>query len=146
MLFDSIKKQNKENSDFIRNSRCTLITSSKVQRYKKIIYKKLSRRYFIETEAKSNTIHYISISLTNTTTRFDFMINDSFPTNLKKKAPYLTYRQSVVRAIYIRLESSTYKVIRLWRKSYSRRTAGVTEKNATFAFSQKKTHTNATFK
>ena len=30
-------------------------------------------------------------------------------------------------------------------KSYSRRTAGVTEKNATFAFS-KKTHTNATFK
>ena len=42
-------------------------------------------------------------------------------------------------------ESSTYKVIRLWGKSYSRRTAGVTEKNATFAFSQK-THTNATFK
>ena len=116
MLFNSIKKQNKENSDFSRNSRCTLITSSKVQRYKKIIYKKLSRRYFIETEAKSNTIHYISISLTNTTTRFDFMINDSFPTNLKKKAPYLTYRQSVVRAIYIRLESSTYKVIRLWGK------------------------------
>ena len=31
-------------------------------------------------------------------------------------------------------------------KSYSRRMAGVTEKNATFAFSQKKTHTNATFK
>jgi len=30
------------------------------------------------------------------TTRFDFMINDSSPTNLKKKAPYLTYRQSVV--------------------------------------------------
>ena len=42
-------------------------------------------------------------------------------------------------------ESSTYKLIRLWGKSYSRRTAGVTEKNATFAFS-KKTHTNATFK
>ncbi len=30
-------------------------------------------------------------------------------------------------------------------KSYSRHTAGVTENNATFAFS-KKTHTNATFK
>ena len=42
-------------------------------------------------------------------------------------------------------ESSTYKVIILWGKSYSLRTAGVTEKNATFAFSQK-THTNATFK
>ena len=38
------------------------------------------------------------------------------------------------------IESSTYKVIILWGKSYSRRTAGVTEKNATFAFSQK-THT-----
>ena len=29
-------------------------------------------------------------------------------------------------------ESSTYKVIRLWGKSSSRRTAGGTEKNATF--------------
>ena len=96
MLFDSIKKQNKENSDLSRNSRCILITSSKVQRYKKIIYKKLSRRYFIEIEAKLDITRYLSINLTNTTTRFDFMINDSSPTNLKKKSPYLTYRQSVV--------------------------------------------------
>lgn len=96
MLFDSIKKQNKENSDLSRNSRCILITSSKVQRYKKIIYKKFSHRYFIETEVKLDITRYLSITLTNMTTRFDFPINDSFPTNLRKKSPYLTYRQYVV--------------------------------------------------
>ena len=39
-----------------------------------------------------------------------------------------------LKHLFVYLESSTYKVIILWGKSYSRRTAGVTEKNATFAF------------
>ena len=59
MLFDSIKKQNKENSDLSRNSRCILITSSKVQRYKKIIYKKTFMSIFYRNRSKinRNTLH-----------------------------------------------------------------------------------------
>gem|GEM_PF-939038 len=92
MLFDSIKKQNKENSDLSRNSRCILITSSKVQRYKKIIYKKIFTSIFYRNRGKIRHNTLFINHFTNTTTRFDFPINDSFPTNLRKKSPYLTYR------------------------------------------------------